>query len=92
VVYILVVANKQEKNRNIRMTREQNEKISLFEELLIKGQIYNNVSKKKKGHEKLNYKFIIKQSISKYLTSFVFEIIYKNQTVILTKTDRKSKR
>ena len=75
------------------MTEKQDNKINLFEELFIKGQIYKNISEKKNIQkeiaEKLNGRFIIKQTVSKDLTSFVLEIPYKDQIIILTETDTK---
>jgi len=72
---------------------KEDDKINLFEELFIKGQIYKNVSEKKniwkEIAEKLDGKFIIKQTVSKDLTSFVLKIPYKDQIIILTETDTK---
>jgi len=76
------------------MNEEQDDKINLFNEIFIKGQVYKNVLEKKEIWkeiaEKLNGKFKIKQTISKDLISFILEIPYKNQKLILTETDSKA--
>jgi len=75
------------------MNEKQDNKINLIEELFIKGQVYKNVSEKKNIWkdiaEKLDGNFKIKQTVSKDLTSFILEIPYKNQRIILTETDTK---
>ena len=72
---------------------DDNNKTSLFREHFIKGQIYKNVTEKKKVWQeiagKLNGKFIVKQTVSKDVTTLVLEIPYKNYTVILTESDTK---
>ena len=72
---------------------DDNNKTSLFREHFIKGQIYKNVAEKKNVWQeiagKLNGKFIVKQTVSKDVTTLVLEIPYKNYTVILTESDTK---
>jgi len=67
--------------------------LNVNNELFIKGQIYKDVLSKRDLWEKLaglyNGKFIIKQTVSKDVTSFKLEIPYKNYNLVLTESDTK---
>lgn len=67
--------------------------VNIYEEILIKGQIYKDVFSKKDLWKDLaelyDGKFKIKQTISKDINSFRLEIPYKNHNIILTETDTK---
>ena len=73
------------------MTDKTEDQSNLLYEIFIKGQVYKNVLEKKELWseiaEKLKGEFKIKQTISRDISTFILEIPYKNQMLVLTESD-----
>ncbi len=73
--------------------RTKKDVVNVYNESLIRGQVYKDVLSKKELWEKLselyNGKLSIKQTISKDISSFKLEIPYKDSFLILTESDTK---
>ena len=69
------------------------DKANIYNEILIKGQVYKDVLSKKELWEKVadihSGEFRIKQTISKDMSLFKLQIHYKNQNIVLTESDSK---